>query len=310
MDLSKRGHLTASEKAMLAQMLQVYVLDGLGETLKDPSGRLVFHGGTAISSVHGSARWSEDLDFVVTPRMSGDLEAVRQHVEARASARIQDITPGARFELIDKGRARGKVREADPGTVMRWTGRWEHPMRHGVVRMKAEFYLADEAVVARYDTLQARPEANGIEADHTLPAATLETIWADKIMAMSARPAMKWRDVHDMGFIMQKIGDVPDDRLFERLEVARDSYRSDMAAIHEGLGRESLATLPDAFDAFAADMATWLPEMALNRGRGMQTLRSFHASCCDQVERARRMILERCPDIATDAAEEGPACAF
>jgi hypothetical protein len=309
MDLSKRAPLTPSEKTMVSQTLQIFALDGIAGAVHDMPGRLMFHGGSSIATVHGSPRWSEDLDFVVSPEMSNELDAVREQVEAIAAERIADITPGAKFELIDKGKARGKVREADPGTVMRWTGRWEHPNRHGVVKMKTEFYIAEPDVTARYKTAPALPEAIGIEAYESIPAATLETIWADKIMAMSARPVMKWRDVYDMGFAMERIEGCSDDELFARLEVACESYRSDMSNIYQGLGRDYLVDLSDNFPVFADDMKKWLPAVVHERGIESGQLNQYHEACIEQIDRARRIILDRVPDM-TKGEEVDFECGF
>lgn len=296
---------------MISQSLQIFALDGIAGAVHDMPGRLMFHGGTSISTIHGSPRWSEDLDFVISPAMSHELDAVRELVEGQARARIADVTPGADFQLIDKGKARGKVREADPGTVMRWVGRWEHPNRIGVVKMKAEFYIAEPDIAARYQTRHAYPEAIGLESQAEIPAATLDTIWADKIMAMSARPAMKWRDVYDMGYAMERISETGDDALFERLEVACASYRSDMRDIHAGLARDYLATLDGAFETFSQDMKAWLPARAWETAMENGTMAAYHESCVTEIARARRIIAERVPGCDEVAVEdEDYECGF
>lgn len=308
MDLSKRGHLTPAEKTMVSQTLQIFTLDGIAGSLDDMKGRIMFHGGTSISTIHGSPRWSEDLDFVISPEMSKDLDAVRAEVERQAAERIDEVTPGAKFELIDKGKARGKVRDADPGTVMRWTGRWEHPSRIGAVKIKTEFYIAEPDITAQYKAEDAIAEAVGIEAYDAIPAATLDTIWADKIMAMSARPAMKWRDVYDMGYVMAHMEPVSDDALYERLEVACASYRSSMGAIRTGLQRDYLATLPESYDTFRTDMETWLPGMAFDKAIELGSLETYHAACVAQIDRAQEMIASRAPELKVE--EEDYSCGF
>lgn len=309
MDLSKRGHLTPSEKTLISQSLQIYVLDAIARSVHDMTGRLMFHGGTAISTVHGSPRWSEDLDFMINPDMSLELDAVHSRIEEEVADRISSLTPGAKFELIDKGKAQGKVREADPGTVMKWTGRWQHPSRIGVVKMKVEFYIAEPEAAARYRTTMSEPSAIGLYAEEHLPTATLETIWADKIMAMSARPVMKWRDVFDMGFIMERLGDAEDDDLFGRLQVACASYRSDMGAIHTGLGRDYLEGLEDDYEAFEQDMRHWIPSHLFEEYLETGRLKSFHKSCIEQIARAREIIVDRVPDVG-EIDKEDYSCGF
>jgi hypothetical protein len=300
MDLSQRGHLSATEKTMLSQTLQIFTLDGLASGISDLHGRMVFHGGTSISTVHGSPRWSEDLDFVISPSMSIDLENLRASVERTAAARIDEITPGAKFTLTDKGKATGKVREGDPGEVVRWVGRWEHPNRIGVVKIKNEFYVAEPEVVRTYDTLEGMPSAIGLACSDALPCATMETIWADKIMAMSARPVMKWRDVFDMGYIMERIGAVPDDVLYERMGVATRSYRSTLSELHANLARPELKALEQDYHTFEADMKKWLAGPDFERHLSEGQLRQYHGACVDQIIRARNIIEDYIPELKDD----------
>ena len=57
MDFSKRGHLTPAEKTMISQTLQIFTLGGIAGSLSDMKGRIMFHGGTSISTIHSSPRW-------------------------------------------------------------------------------------------------------------------------------------------------------------------------------------------------------------------------------------------------------------
>lgn len=290
MDLSKRGPLTAVEKTLISQTLQIFTLDGLGAGLSDKSGRMMFHGGTSISTTHGSPRWSEDLDFVVSPGMARDLSRLRPEIERIAARRIEEITPGARFELVDKGEAKGKVRVDDPGTVMRWVGRWEHPMRVGAVKIKNEFYIAEPGIVRDYQTRDATPCAIGISCYSEIPCATMETIWSDKIMAMSARPVMKWRDVFDVGYIMDRMPVVPDETLFERMDVAARSYRSRTDQLLENLDRQELVDLADHYEAFENDMRKWLPADDFDAYLREGLLERYHSSCIAQIARAKDIL--------------------
>lgn len=309
MNMSQRGHLTPSEKTLTAQTLQIHMLDAIAKGAKNKSGRMVFHGGTSIATVRGSDRWSEDLDFVISPSMAEELEKIRGEVEDQANRRIQDITPGAEFELLDKGFQKGKVRVADPGTVMRWTGRWKHPNRLGVVKVKVEFYVAQPHVVALYDADEAKPEAVGVRSFHELPCASLKTFWADKIMAMSARPAMKWRDVFDLGFIMERLGDVSDQDLIERLGIAKDSYRSSFSEVLSGLQRDMIMSVPEARETFIQEMEPWLPVLDYTRLKGNGSLDRYFDSCCSELERARivisRLLNEPVPQITSGDEECG-----
>lgn len=310
MDFSRRGPLMPIEKTMISQSLQIYVLESIARLVQDMPGRMMFHGGTAISTVHRSPRWSEDLDFMITPDMSDALDDMHELIEKQVRDRMVDRTPGCQFELIDKGKRRGKVRDADPGTVMSWTGRWEHPMRIGVVKMKVEFYIAEPESAVRYNTVMSKPEAIGLLSTHALPTATLETIWADKIMAMSARPVMKWRDIYDMGYIVDTMENFNTDMLFERLKVSCASYRSDLSAIHAGLARDYLVNLPEHYETFKEDTRAWLSPSDFNSACERGTLEHYLDNCVLQIDTAREMIEQRVPGVAEINNDADYSCGF
>lgn len=60
-----KRHLTAAEAFDLRQALHVATLDALMASRRWEPGDLAFQGGTSLHLVHGSPRFSEDLDFLV-----------------------------------------------------------------------------------------------------------------------------------------------------------------------------------------------------------------------------------------------------
>jgi len=125
-------------------------------------------------------------------------------------------------------------------------------------------------------------------------------------MAMSARPAMKWRDVYDMGYVMDHMGQMSDDDLYKRLEVACASYRSSMTTIRDGLQGDYLADLSSNYQTFKNDMQSWLPGMAFDKAEELGALEKYHEACVTQIDRARMMINAR----VAEPDDEDYACGF
>ena len=270
----------------------------------------MFHGGTSISTIHGSMRWSEDLDFLVNPDIIKEIVMARSAIEQETKEKITTLTPGAAFEMIDKDKGRNEIRKSEPGTVMKWTGRWEHPMRIGVVKVKTEFYIAEPESAAQYAIEMSRPMAVGFKTQNFLPAATLETLWADKIMALSARPVMKWRDIYNIGFIMDNMKKSSIRTLFARLKVVSASYGKNISDIYTGLQRDQLLTIADQYDIFEKNMMKWFTddiyEIYKNEGRFMR----YHNICIEQIDHAKNIIKNRIPDIEVTREKDNNSCEF
>lgn len=120
MDLEKRTDLSAEERALLAQRLQIFLLDAIARTSVSEPGAMMFHGGTAISTCYGSPRWSEDLDFVLEPNRLSELNAAIDASRGSLVDQVDRITPGADVQLQSRGAAsaKGIARSRSTGTDM------------------------------------------------------------------------------------------------------------------------------------------------------------------------------------------------
>jgi Nucleotidyl transferase AbiEii toxin, Type IV TA system len=79
-----------------------------------------------------------------------------------------------------------------------------HAAYMGKAMVKAEFWRTDAAYLANYPTQFRTPQAPDglvVRVMNPVPAATLETAYADKLTAFATRPYLKWRDVYDLWWI-------------------------------------------------------------------------------------------------------------
>lgn len=120
MDLDKRTDLSAEERALLAQRLQIFLLDAIARTSVSEPSAMMFHGGTAISTCYGSPRWSEDLDFVLKPNRLSELNAAIDASRGSLVDQVDRITPGADVQFQSRGAAsaEGTARSRSTGTDM------------------------------------------------------------------------------------------------------------------------------------------------------------------------------------------------
>jgi predicted nucleotidyltransferase component of viral defense system len=189
--MSKRI-LTPGEAFELRQALHVAVLDALMTSRRWEPGDLAFQGGTSLHLVHGSPRYSEDLDFLV--RSSLKLGAVEDAIQARLS-----------FTSWVPRDARLTVTKAKEGVNPHsFTVALGGPSLIGGVRVKVELWQApDEVLMPLRVTVSPVRLAGGIGAGAQafVPTLELAEIYADKVFALAARPYLKPRDVFDLHWL-------------------------------------------------------------------------------------------------------------
>ncbi|WP_264772598.1 nucleotidyl transferase AbiEii/AbiGii toxin family protein [Defluviimonas salinarum] len=246
----RRSDLTNDERIAIAESLQLRVLEQIGRLQGEAPG-LVFHGGTAISLLHGSPRWSEDLDFMATPEAVSRLFGRAREIGAALQMQSSLTTPGATVGLSVKG-------SGDPdrtGTVERLNVRWEHPEKLGAIRIKVEFYTCPEERLAAYLAAPRVPAVRGFTSRSPIAGAAPVSIWADKIVALAQRPVLKQRDIHDLGFIAPMVP--ADADRAAALAASMGIYGRRPDEIRDGLERDFVHDAGTDRAAFDADMARW-----------------------------------------------------
>ena len=299
---SRRVNLDNDERIGMARMLQLKMLDEIAKACRpDPDG-IVFHGGTNICTTYGSARWSEDLDFMALPQTVERIFAARAAMERGIRLWASLARPGSGIEL--QGRTSG--RDPAVGQVERLQIRWENPDRIGAIRIKVEFYVARPETLSPYRRSVVTPCILNQVASTGLPCADPVAVWADKIVAMALRPVLKHRDIHDLGYMRKHLrydGLGSADRL-AALQTSAAIYGRSLAEILQGLSRPEIRDGIGDLPAFTADMRRWFPATVFANMREVGMIDRLHGDFLEEFRIGRR--------LAEEAAEvrerAGDAC--
>lgn len=290
MDLSKKKPLSTKEKMDLSRDMQIMVLDEIAAKGKPGPDSLIFHGGTSISTTHGSARWSEDLDFVITPDLMKSLGQLRARVEKSLNLRMKTLYPGSKIELQDKT----ETDAGNPkiGEVDRWLMRWEHPNRIGAVRVKVEFFVTEPSRMPLYSVRIATPRSLSVMATASLPTADLTSLWADKILAISARPAIKWRDMYDLAYLSEAMSASGIDRTnaLDQMKTSADIYNSNVGNIRAGLDNDMVVEALGNTAEFELDMKKWFTEADFKKMQKAGVFEDYLRRAADEIQNARNII--------------------
>ena len=169
----------------------------------------VFQGGTALRLCYGGDRYSEDLDFVCGKAGSyfTDVEfkeLIESALETTKKTLNRDFGIAADQVSLKKPPYPDLVKQ-DPVTVAAWQiiVPIEATPRAPKSRIKIEF-----ANVPAYETkpmpVRATPGLVQVQ-DVILTVETPNEILADKAVALTARDALKFRDVWDVWFLQNKL---------------------------------------------------------------------------------------------------------
>ena len=249
------------DQNLMKEVIHLHLLSALSET--GVLQHVVFQGGTALHLCYGGERYSEDLDFVCGKAGSylKDVEfdgLVGQAMETtkRTLQRDFDIDAG---QITLKRPAQSQLIEGSGVNVATW--QIMVPVaptpRTPKSRIKIEF-----ANVPSYDF---RPVAVGITPglvqiqDVILNTETANEILADKAVALTARATLKFRDVWDVWYLVNKLGAAADREVVLKKFAdygTTDIERKASARLKE-LAQEATAR------AFYAEMRRFLPSARL-----------------------------------------------
>lgn len=194
----KRQPLTPSLAAEWAQMAHALYLEALMNQTDWSSAELAFHGGTSLRLSWNSSRYSEDLDFLLS-RAVRNLDTAVRAVQAAMAEMARRIDADFVIEMADKTK--------DAQRMASYMITVSHPRYIGTAKIKAEFWRTKPAYLKKYPTQMRTPQAQSAALDfyplvHSpVPAASLETAYADKLTAFATRPYLKWRDLYDLWWI-------------------------------------------------------------------------------------------------------------
>ena len=192
---AKRAPITPQQHLEWSELAHAYFLGAIMRAARWQAGDLAFHGGTNLHLCWQSSRYSEDLDFLLCSsrkNMKETLDRAAKEVQTRFQAR------DPLFEIEVRDKTKDPMRMITQHLVVK------HPMVIGQVMVKLEFWRADPLYMQRYATDLRTPSgpadfSGGIQSP--VPSATLACAFADKLVAFSTRPHLKWRDIYDLWWI-------------------------------------------------------------------------------------------------------------
>ncbi|MEA2881709.1 MAG: hypothetical protein QOH32_965 [Bradyrhizobium sp.] len=275
------------DQNLMKEVIHLHLLSALSET--GVLQHVVFQGGTALHLCYGGERYSEDLDFVCGKAGLKDVEfdgLVGQAMETtkRTLQRDFDIDAG---QITLKRPAQPRLIEGSGVNVATW--QIMVPVaptpRTPKSRIKIEF-----ANVPSYDF---RPVAVGITPglvqiqDVILNTETANEILADKAVALTARSALKFRDVWDVWYLVNKLGAAADREtvLKKFADYGTTDIEPRASARLKELAQEATAK------AFYAEMRRFLPSARIAQMAQMNlqnTMLSDSASLLRQTVVARK----------------------
>jgi predicted nucleotidyltransferase component of viral defense system len=200
------------EQNLIKEALHLHLLSALSEA--GVLERVVFQGGTALRLCYGGERYSEDLDFVcgkagayVNDVAFDGLVDYALETTKRTLQRDFDIDPA---RIVLKRPAQPELVKGSGVNVATWqiVVPVNPTPNTPKSRIKIEF-----ANVPSYDskplTANTTPDLVQIQ-DVILNVETANEILADKAVALTARAALKFRDVWDVWFLVNKLAATPD----------------------------------------------------------------------------------------------------
>ncbi|MDW9481701.1 hypothetical protein GOB57_23930 [Sinorhizobium meliloti] len=250
MELNETRNLSQEENFEIASVMHATILDELIRCTDWVKTDAVFHGGTSLSIIRESVRFSEDLDFMITEECVEGLAAAVRSVHDRMSLILGSHYPGGHLDLKGpKGR-----------DVCQWLFVWSHPARRGNVQVKAEFLITKKNLLANYASTHIVPNSRrAVLVKSHVPVPVLVSAWADKIKAIATRPAFKWRDAYDLSYISRSMvrENLSDDDKARAIRATAAIYGTSMADLEQGLRRVLESGVFEEVEAFEADMKRW-----------------------------------------------------
>jgi len=281
--IQRRGIEAGMDQNLMKEAIHLHLLSALSEA--GVLQHVIFQGGTALRLCYGGERYSEDLDFVC-----GKAGAYLKDVEFDALVdKALEITKRTLQRDFDIDAAQIALkRPAQPELVKGSdvnVAVWQivvpvNPTpKTPKSRIKIEF-----ANVPSYDskplTVSVTPGLVQIQ-DVILNAETPNEILADKAVALIARAALKFRDVWDVWFLLNKLSATPDREMV--LKKFADYGTPDIAvkatARLEELAKDATAT------AFYAEMKRFVPSARVAQMAQMNLQRTMLSDSADLIRK-------------------------
>jgi predicted nucleotidyltransferase component of viral defense system len=281
--IQRRGIEAGMDQNLMKEAIHLHLLSALSET--GVLQHVIFQGGTALRLCYGGERYSEDLDFVCGKAGAylKDVEfdaLVDKALETTKRTLQRDFDIDA-AQIALKRPAQPELVKGSDVNVAAWqiVVPVNPTPKTPKSRIKIEF-----ANVPSYDskplTVSATPGLVQIQ-DVILNAETPNEILADKAVALTARAVLKFRDVWDVWFLVNKLGATPDRDMV--LKKFADYGTTDIAvkanARLDELAKDATAT------AFYAEMKRFLPSARVAQMSQMNLQRAMLSDSADLIRK-------------------------
>jgi predicted nucleotidyltransferase component of viral defense system len=252
-----RGIAPEMEQNLVKEAIHLHLLSALSD--KGVLRHVVFQGGTALRLCYGGERYSEDLDFVCGKRASY-LDEVEFDALVQEALQITRTSLHRDFDVDPKRIA--LKNPADPMAIksdLVSVAAWQiivpidPSARSPRSRVKIEF-----ANVPSYDKAPsiAKTTPGLVQTqDIILAAESPNEILADKAVALTARGVLKFRDVWDVWYLVNKLNAQADRATVSRKFADYGTSEIETKARHR---RDELAS-GSATKSFLAEMSRFLP---------------------------------------------------
>jgi predicted nucleotidyltransferase component of viral defense system len=293
-DAFARSHGIDAEMAqnLIKEAIHLHLLSALSEA--GVLQHVVLQGGTALRLCYGGERYSEDLDFVCGKAGAGLKDAaldvlVDKALEITRKTLQRDFDIDAALITL-KRPAQPEIVKGSGVAVVAWqiVVPLEPTRRAPKSRVKIEF-----ANVPSYEfrpsVVSATPGLVQVQ-DVILNAETPNEVLADKAVALTARKVLKFRDVWDVWYLVNKLSATPNRAMVLRKLAdygLRDVADKASARIDE-LAKDATAA------AFFAEMKRFLPSARVAQMAQMNLQRTMLADSADLIART---VLPAPPDL-------------
>src|SRR6266850_7890171 len=281
--IQRRGIEAGMDQNLMKEAIHLHLLSALSEA--GVLQHVIFQGGTALRLCYGGERYSEDLDFICGKAGAylKDVEfdaLVDKALETTKQTLQRDFDIDA-AQITLKRPAQPELLKGSEVNIAAWqiVVPVNPTPKTSKSRIKIEF-----ANVPSYDS---KPLAIGVTPglvqiqDVILNAETPNKILADKAVALIAWAALKFRDVWDVWFLVNKLGATPDREMV--LKKFADYRTSDIAikanARLDELAKDATAT------AFYAEMRRFLPATRVAQMSQMNLQRTMLSDSADLIRK-------------------------
>lgn len=243
--------LSASQSFEMRQVLHVAVLDALIQSRRWEPGDIAFQGGTCLHLVHGSPRYSEDLDFMVSSalKLQGLKEAMLKRLK-HAAWIPSDMQISVSKDKPEAGRNPHAFTISVAGSNV-----------IGAVKVKTEFWQCPQTALSSL-ALSVQPVRSHAWShigggQVFTPSLTEHEIYVDKVFAVGARPYLKPRDIFDLEWI-RKQGHpmaLTQQDLLTRLAIYPNAQADEWIT----QAHTRMSELPSQAQTIRSDLHKWIP---------------------------------------------------